>query len=334
MVLPHSSSSHREPSPGRRVQPCKPWALPRHTAHPRGAGQPLSLPRCCRGAPGCQGTSAPAPASPEPLSPARAGGGTVRSGTRARSAPVLLPPRPPPPRSCRERTGAGTAPWLLRAGFGGSLQHLRSGEPQGRPTDRLAGFWGGRGSVRPGVSEPCPWARPEPRSVAVVAAPPRPEPRGGTAAAPPGQGAAPSPRPGRAERTGRGRSGKAARPEGCVCVCVCVYDDRGFWGGEMLYPPAADTHRSGWKAGSPGRVVSGRSAKPPAAGGAPPGSPVLGREGGGSPFSLSLQETAPHRAPKPSVNGPSQICDERRDQSRYGGLATRESSREGGTLRW
>lgn len=47
----------------------------------------------------------------------------------------------------------GTAPWLHRAFLGGSLQHLRPGEPQGRLTDRLAGFWSGKSPVL-GPSEP------------------------------------------------------------------------------------------------------------------------------------------------------------------------------------
>lgn len=77
----------------------------------------------------------------------------------------------------------GTAPWLHRAFLGDSLQHLRPGEPQGRLTDRLAGFWSGKSSVL-GPSEPCnSWALPEPLCAAAVAASrPPPSLRGAGAA--------------------------------------------------------------------------------------------------------------------------------------------------------
>lgn len=116
----------------------------------------------------------------------------------------------------------GTAPWRHWAFFGSNLQRLRSGEPQGRLTDRLAGFRSRGGSPRPlravsAVGSAGPAVRGSSCSL-----PASSEPWG-----PPGclrmlhllgQERASSPRPrcerGEvAQRTGRGRACKATRPE-------------------------------------------------------------------------------------------------------------------------
>lgn len=138
--------------------------------------------------------------------------------------PVSLAPRPHPPRGCRERIGVGTAPWLRRCFLGSCLQHLRSGEPQGRLTDRLGGFRSGRWSAL-GPSEPCrSWAL----RGSSCGLPASTEPRGGGQAARgllhlPGAQRAPS-------RATRGEKGLKGRAED-------AHARRGAWGGKMLSPP-------------------------------------------------------------------------------------------------
>lgn len=162
------------------------------------------------------GSSPPHPPSPgcagQPACPRRAavGGGAPTGAFLATKAPrLLLPahPRAPDPlprpgvhgpvrvRSCLLGTPTPFSPRLQGADrggdrslatpgfFGGSLQHLRSGEPQRRLTDGPAGFRSGRWSAL-APSEPChSWTLPEPRCAAAIAASrPPPSPRGVRAA--------------------------------------------------------------------------------------------------------------------------------------------------------
>lgn len=168
------------------------------------------------------------PAHPEPLTPAPAG---VRRPVG--SGPVSLVPQPRPRQGGRGGALSPATPGC----FGGCLQHLRSGLPRGRLTDRLDGCRCGRRSAL-GPAEPRrSRALPELRCAAPTAAsrpPPSPRAHGLHGAAAP-RGAERAPAPG---RDVRGEKWLKGRAEGADAERhVRRGGRRGFGGGKMLYPP-------------------------------------------------------------------------------------------------